>query len=236
MFCHAVRYCHDDKRIAAMAMMTITATDGTQPLTLLQRRHDQLCLDVEHAALGLFARHGYNAVTVDDIAAVAGISARTFYRHFPTKEEVLVGELRRRIDSVAAYIVARPANESAVATLRHAILLQVKEADRETFGDWVRVISSEPSLFARVSGIAAVQRRNITGLLAARLGVDPATDLRPGVIAASMLAAAEHAFTLWFEGAGRDSLPTATERALAFVEQGLHDSGSASDSDGDAGL
>ena len=82
-------------------------------------------------------------------------------------------------------------------------------------------------LFARVSGIATGQRRVITELLATRLGVDPKTDMRPGVIAAAMLAAAEHAFILWVDGASDESLSIVTERALAFVERGLRDNGSA---------
>jgi AcrR family transcriptional regulator len=206
-------------------MVTTPAIGGDQSPTLLERRHEQLRLEVEQAALGLFAQHGYNAVTVDDIAAATGISARTFFRHFPTKEEVLVGELRRRIDRVAACITTRPASEAAVATLRHAILSEVKGDDRDASGDWARIISSDPALFARVSGIAAAQRSVITELLAARMGADPATDVRPGVIAASMLAAAEHALRLWFQGTGEDSLPVATEQALAFVERGLRDDG-----------
>ena len=165
--------------------------------SLLRRRQDQLRREVEHAALALFAQRGYEAVTVEEIAAAAGISARTFYRHFPTKEEVLVGELRRAINSIAGYIEARPPKEPVVATLRRAILSQVRDDDREAFADWAKVISSDPLLFARVSGIAAAHRRVITELLAARLGVDPATHLQPGVIAASMLAAAEHALRLW---------------------------------------
>ncbi len=178
---------------------------------------------MEKTALQLFAQRGYQAVTVDDISAASGISPRTFFRHFPSKEEVLVGELRRRNDAVAAYIAARPADESAVVTLRQAILSQVGDDDHDAFADWARIISSDPSLFARVSAIAAEQRPLITELLGARMSVDPATDLRPGVIAASMLAAAEHAFKVWLGGAVDGSLPAATEAALTFVEHGLRD-------------
>lgn len=44
------------------------------------------------AALGLFVEHGYAATTIDEIAARAGVTARTFFRHFVDKEEVLFSD------------------------------------------------------------------------------------------------------------------------------------------------
>jgi AcrR family transcriptional regulator len=211
------------RRIATSvgAIMTSTATGSNRSSSLLQRRHDQLCLEVERVALRLFAQRGYHDVTVDEIAAASGISARTFFRHFATKEEVLVGELRRRIDRAAAYIATRPSDEPAVVTVRRAILSEIGKGDAEGIGDWARIVWSDPVLYARVSGIAAAQRSVITELLATRMGVDASTDVRPGVIAASMLAAAEHAYRIWLQGDRDSSLRSVTEQALNLVEQGI---------------
>ena len=55
------------------------ATKAERTRALLQRH-----------ALELFVRHGYDATTVADVAAVAGVSSMTFFRHFPTKESVLL--------------------------------------------------------------------------------------------------------------------------------------------------
>ena len=48
--------------------------------------------DVARAALELFARHGYDETTVDDIAAAVGISRRTFFRYYESKPDVVWGE------------------------------------------------------------------------------------------------------------------------------------------------
>jgi mycofactocin system transcriptional regulator len=61
--------------------------------------------EIERTALDLFATHGFDDTTVDDIAEAAGISRRTFFRYFPSKNDVvwgdfdaLLGDLERRFD------------------------------------------------------------------------------------------------------------------------------------------
>ncbi|MGI4896489.1 MAG: TetR family transcriptional regulator [Janthinobacterium lividum] len=58
---------------------------------LRERRRLATQAEIETAALALFERHGCEGTTVDDIAAAAGISARTFFRYFPTKEAAALG-------------------------------------------------------------------------------------------------------------------------------------------------
>jgi len=201
--------------------MTVT-TDGTAP-TLRQRRSEQLRSEIERAALRVFAQRGYSAVTVDDIATEAGISIRTFFRYFPAKDEVLVAELRRSIDRIAAELAARPAEESPVEALRHALLAQIADVgmDREVSGDWLQTVAENPELLAKAWAMASAHRLAVTDLLAARLGVDAATDLRPGVITSTMFAAAEYASRVWLAGGADGSLQETTAQALAFVEGGL---------------
>jgi AcrR family transcriptional regulator len=201
--------------------MAVT-TDGPA-LTLRQRQSEQLRGEIERVALRVFAERGYRAVTVDDIAAAAGISTRTFFRYFPAKDEVLVSELRRTIDRIAAEVAARPAEESAVEALHHALLSQVGvvHVDREISGDWYRTVAENPALLAKASAMSLAHRRAVTDLLAVRLGVDAAVDLRPGVITATMFAAADHASRIWLDGNAEGSLLETTEQALALVEGGL---------------
>src|SRR5262252_10892938 len=65
--------------------------------------------ELEHAAFDLFGRQGFERTTVDDIAAAAGIGRRTFFRYFPSKNDVVWGDfdadlerMRRRLNAVPA--------------------------------------------------------------------------------------------------------------------------------------
>jgi len=77
------------------------ATDGTRSgVDLREQRRERNAREIQQAAMSLFAARGYAGVTVEDIAAEAGISERTFFRYFASKYHVLVAEAGRRIDIV----------------------------------------------------------------------------------------------------------------------------------------
>lgn len=70
------------------------------------------------AAVSLFAEHGYEAVTVDQIAAAAGLSKRSFFRYFTSKDEVVLGKIDRQGDQFVAALADRPDGESPWVALR----------------------------------------------------------------------------------------------------------------------
>ena len=78
----------------------------------LRVKRSEMMLDtLEAVALRLFERRGFANVTVDDIANAAHISARTFYRYFPTKEDVLQARILRRTEELRTALAARPVDE-----------------------------------------------------------------------------------------------------------------------------
>ena len=79
-----------------------------------------MVLELENVALRLFAAP-IGAVTVDEIAAEARISPRTFYRYFATKEDVLQLHIDRRADALRAALSAQPAGDSPVHALRFRV-------------------------------------------------------------------------------------------------------------------
>jgi AcrR family transcriptional regulator len=74
------------------------------------------------AATRLFQEQGYDATTVRDIAAAAGVGERTFFRYFPSKESLLVHQVRETIPLLAGEIRKRPAGEPPLVALREAVL------------------------------------------------------------------------------------------------------------------
>ena len=79
-------------------------------LQLRVKRSELMIQELEAVALRLFDLRGFKDVTVDEIVAEAHISARTFYRYFPNKEDVLQVQIDRRSRNLRAALAARPAS------------------------------------------------------------------------------------------------------------------------------
>ena len=103
------------------------------------------------ASLALFGEHGYAAVTVDDIAARAGVSARTFFRHFPDKEEVLFADDDELLPALLAAIADGPPELSAEHDMARALttLADRLQPQREPLAHRQRIIDSQVSLSGR---------------------------------------------------------------------------------------
>ncbi|MEY9871950.1 AcrR family transcriptional regulator [Streptacidiphilus sp. MAP12-33] len=83
-----------------------------------RRTHEALI----EAAGRLFQERGYEATTVRDIAAAAGVGERTFFRYFPSKESLVLQQVRDLVPLLAAEIRDRPAAEPPLVALREALL------------------------------------------------------------------------------------------------------------------
>jgi AcrR family transcriptional regulator len=96
-----------------------------------ERRKQGTRLALEDAALRLFARDGFDETTVDDIAAEVGVSARTFFRYFATKDEVLYVEREHRLALLRAAVLAAPARFGPVAALHRGLRAVAPTFDEE---------------------------------------------------------------------------------------------------------
>ncbi|MGY1580312.1 TetR/AcrR family transcriptional regulator [Streptomyces sp. MN13] len=77
---------------------------------------------LQEAAHRMFEERGYAGTTVRDIAAAAGVTERTFFRYFPSKEDLVLDEILDLIPVVRAKVVARPADEDPYAAVLGAAL------------------------------------------------------------------------------------------------------------------
>ncbi len=172
---------------------------------------------IQDHALALFLDQGYEQTTVEEIAAAAGVSHMTFFRHFPRKEEVV--EYDDYDPIMADLIVARPPGESPLEAVRaamHAGLEQILPADRESILIRTSLLLSTPALQAR-NWIAQESTRDlIAGALSRRAGM-PAPDLATSVQAAAIVAASGVAITAWAADGGTRDLAAAIDDALAAL-------------------
>jgi len=91
---------------------------------------------IEEAALDLFEEQGYEATTVDQIAARAEVATATLFRYFSSKAELLVSEKNEALPAIRQAVIDRPPEENGLEAIRHAVL-----------GEWVPAI--DPLLTAR---------------------------------------------------------------------------------------
>ncbi|MFI9765962.1 TetR family transcriptional regulator [Streptomyces sp. NPDC052415] len=77
---------------------------------------------LQEAAARMFEERGYAQTTVRDIAAAAGVTERTFFRYFPSKEDLVLDEVLDLIPVMGAHVVARPADEDPYTAVLGACL------------------------------------------------------------------------------------------------------------------
>jgi AcrR family transcriptional regulator len=93
-------------------------TVETQSPSIRERTRRAVQGELLDVALDLFIEHGYDEVRVDQIAEAAGMSKRTFFRYFPSKDALLLGKYDKLGEDLAAALAARPAEEAPWPALR----------------------------------------------------------------------------------------------------------------------
>jgi len=191
-------------------------------IDLRQTRRDAVADEIERVAIDLFAARGLD-VTVDEIAEAAGISARTFFRYFPTKGDVVRAHRRRLVARLVRALAARPADEGPVRAMREAQLAtaRMRPEDRARVALVGTVLAEGRSNGAYAAAHDPEQIEALVVLVAERFGVSAATDPRPGIVVAVIMAAADVVFGRWVERGGRGDLEAAMAEAFGMLDAGL---------------
>jgi len=176
---------------------------------------------LEAVALELFAVRGFDAVTVDDLAAAGGVGRRTFFRYFPTKLDVVLGELDSALDALVATLRTVPADLDPVAACRAAFLQVNAYADDDVpvLRRRLRLIETVPEVSARAGVRYAAWERAVAVDAAARWGCAP-EELRPQVFARVVVAAMRGVFTTWLDAPGGDGAGLRALVGAAFDDLG----------------
>ncbi len=176
---------------------------------------------VARAALDLFARHGYDNTTVDQIAAAVGVSRRTFFRYYDSKREVVWGEFDAELSRLERQLADAPEDQPMMEVLRQAVI------DTNRFGagelDELRIriglTSSVPTLVAHSAVRYAEWCEVVARFVASRIGCGP-DDLGPQTVARAALGAAMAAFSSWARQTDTD-LVGQLDRAFRILATGF---------------
>ena len=177
--------------------MSIFATDAADPQPLRVQRRRLVQHEIERAALRLFLDHGYDAVSVDDIAGRVGMSGRTFFRYYATKDEILRRFQAGLNEALIEAFRERPPDETALQALRAAFAAtsHVAKPDRERIRAIGRLLATVPAVHARSMGETLLDDR-LAGEFARRSRARRA-DARPAIVVAAVSAAALVGWNRW---------------------------------------
>jgi AcrR family transcriptional regulator len=186
---------------------------------LRERKKERTRRELVEAAMDLFRERGYEETTVDDIAAVVDVSARTFFRYFDSKEAVLFAGWRESLTALEALLMNRPADESLMDSVRALCLAVAHEVeldrDRQLFiKEIVARSASAGDYEARV--LFPAYREAFVRTVCAREGSEPGTTMGPPLAAAVGIAALHEAKVVWMRDP-RQSLVALTDEAFAAL-------------------
>jgi AcrR family transcriptional regulator len=191
--------------------------------SLRDRRRAELLSQIQLTAHQLFAERGFEAVTTEDIASAAGISISTYFRHAPTKEDLLVAPVRQAVAEMVASYSARPPDESAAEALIHLFVENTRDKTPQNLEYWEQAIVAAPHLLSESALISENDYDQLIELVAARMGVDAATDTRPLLLVHTGLATAQFVLGRWLSMDPETSSPlhVQLEEALRITLAGF---------------
>ncbi|MDA8268819.1 MAG: TetR family transcriptional regulator [Actinomycetota bacterium] len=178
---------------------------------------------LRRAALTLVGERGLGRVTVEEIAAAAGVSTRTFFNYFPTKEDAVIGWDPSVLADMAERLRRRPRAEPALAALRSTLLevLSPGFADHRDLLLRLQVTRGDPHLVAHQVLRFGDTERELVGALAERRGLDPAHDRYASLVVAAVLAVGRAALMAWCDDAGQSALADVLAGHLDVLAGGL---------------
>ncbi|WP_285598823.1 TetR family transcriptional regulator [Kineosporia sp. NBRC 101731] len=184
----------------------MTANEGD----LRSRRRKATARDIHLATLRLAVEHGFDHVTVDMISAAAGVSRRTFFNYFPTKEAAVIAGPRTVPDDALAQFLASPQKDppQVLRDLTRLLLreLELNQPDRDELRQVMALAAAYPSVLATLLASFDTFEQFVATTVAQRLGAEPG-DETATLIAAVGLAAMRTGLQRWAHGPASESSP-----------------------------
>lgn len=170
---------------------------------------------IEQAAFRLFAEHGFDATTLDDIAREVGVGRRTLFRYYASKNDIPWGQFARTLDGFRAILDAMP-QDIPVWEAVHRGVMEFNDFPSDAappHEQRMRLILETPTLQAHSVLLYAEWRQVIANYVAKRLGSAP-NNLLPQTIGHVSLALALAAYAAW--------LGTPSQPLSGLLDQSMH--------------
>lgn len=193
-------------------------------LGLREQKKQRTRDDLVAVAIELFEERGFDAVTVEEIAAAAMVSSRTFFRYFGSKEAVLFSDHDEMLDVLREAIRSQPADAPPLAVLRNAAhqLARYSADHRELQLRRARLAQSGAAVQAYHLGVVRpAWEQVITEELAGHLGVRAGADLRPRLFAGVAIAVLGAVTETWALGANSDDVDALLEQAFDALSDAI---------------
>ncbi|MFC7328747.1 TetR/AcrR family transcriptional regulator [Marinactinospora rubrisoli] len=192
---------------------------------LRERKKQATRRELRRAALRLAAEHGVESVTVDEIAAAANVSPRTFFNYFRSKEDALLefAAPRPTPEARASFRGGGPTGV-LVEDLRVYVASALPDEEALPLAEEIRwrkcLLTREPQLAKRFMSAFQATESEMAEDVAARTGDTP-DDVRPQLTAALATAAMRFAMRRWVQSEGRDDLRAILSGTFEALKRGL---------------
>ncbi|MGN5381610.1 TetR family transcriptional regulator [Streptomyces lasalocidi] len=173
------------------------------------------------AAFRLFVERGYEQTTVDDIVALAGVGRRSFFRYFPSKEDVVFPDHERCLADMTAFLAAGGAEHEPVRRVCDAarLVLRMYAENPEFSVQRYRLTKQVPGLRAYELSVVWRYERALAEYLRGRFAGRPDGTLRADVVAAAVVAAHNNGLRSWLRSDGEGDAGAAVDHALGHVQK-----------------
>jgi len=188
--------------------------------SLWQRSRQAAYAEITSIAMRLFLDQGFEQTTIDQIAAAAGISRRSFFRYFGTKEDVVLGDLANQGELLRDALEQVPPTAGPWEALREALhAVDALSIESGVTRKIAKMMYETPSLRSRSIEKHLHWQSLLTPNIRRRLGIaeDDAANPAPDAIVASAIACLDVAGAVWVSDDGLEDLAALYDRAVSAV-------------------
>ena len=201
----------------------LRTADPPKPTSLREQKKLRTREALARAAIRLFSERGYDETTVEEIAGQANVSARTFFRYFKSKEDVIFFDSDELTETYRESLATRIPGETLVDRVRRASrdVLRVMGYEHPHYDVRVgRLLLEVPALSARMAALDAQREDILAPVIAEEYGLapeDPRAQLAAGAIVGSIRAMRRR----WLYAGGVDRPADLLDEAFTLLRRGL---------------